>query len=190
MKKQWVVPVVVCALAAVTAWAGKVANGSFETDFGQREQLNVWGDHGDAWGEAYQVNAGKGNYAKKARTGDRVLLINVPPATWNGAWQQIPWDSEAPFAWEAYYLIKGGDLPEKCATFMKVEFYDGNDASLGVLEGERRQKDTGGQWKQDMLTGTTPAGTASIRFILIAGDNMGGAPVVDRIFWDDVDTTD
>ena len=168
--------------------AGKLGNASFETDFGPRANLNVWGDYGDAWGEAYQVKAGQGSYVKRALTGDRVVLINVPPASWNGIWQQIPWGEKKPFAWEAYYQIKGGDLPDNCSTFMKVEFYDGNDTQLGVAEGERRKADTKGQWVSDSLKGETPAGTAAIRFILIAGGNEGGSNILDRIYWDDADT--
>ena len=183
--------VLVCGLflaAATTGIAGKLSNSSFETDFGPRANLNVWGDYGDAWGEAYQVNAGQGNYVKRALTGDRVLLINVPPASWNGIWQQIPWEEKKPFAWESYYQIRGGDLPVNCSTFMKVEFYDGSDTLLGSAEGEHRKADTKGQWVSDSLKGETPLGTAAIRFIIIAGDNEGGVNILDRIYWDDADT--
>jgi len=38
------------------------------------------------------------------------------------------------------------------------------------------------------MHGTTPAGTAAIRFIVIGGGNAGGQAVTDRIYWDDVDT--
>jgi hypothetical protein len=173
---------------ATMGFAGKLANTSFEMDFGPRANLNVWGEYGDSWGEAYQVNAGQGNYVKEARTADRVLLINVPPASWNGIWQQIQWEEKKPFAWRAYYLIKGGDLPDNCSTFMKVEFYDGNDASLGGTEGEHRKAGTNGRWVEDSMKGETPAGTAAIRFILIAGSNEGGSNILDRIYWDDADT--
>jgi hypothetical protein len=178
----------VAVLLAVPAFAGKFVNGGFETDFGSRENMNVWGEYGDAWGEAYQVNAGQGNHPKKARTGERVLLINVPPNSWDGTWQQLPWAENAPFSWEASYLIQGGNLPESCATFMKAEFYDGNDNLLEVKEGDRHRADTRGQWVHDSMRGTTPAGTAAIRFILIAGNNTESATIADRIYWDDADT--
>lgn len=181
----------VCGLflaAAATGIAGKLINTSFETDFGPRANLNVWGEYGDVWGEAYQVNAGQGNYVKEARTDDRVLLINVPPASWNGIWQQIPWEEKKPFAWQAHYLIKGGNLPDNCSTFMKVEFYDGGDAPLGGVEGEHRKADTNGRWVNDSLKGETPSGTAAVRFILIAGNNEGGSNILNRIYWDDADT--
>lgn len=173
--------------AAPSGMAGRLSNTSFETDFGSRANLNVWGDYGDAWGEAYQVKAGQGNYVKRALTGDRVLLINVSPASWNGVWQQIPWEEKKPFAWEAYYQIRGGDLPDNCSTFMKVEFYDAHDVPLGSAEGEHRKTGTKGQWVSDSLKGETPPGTVAIRFILIAGNNKGGTHILDRIFWDDAD---
>ena len=184
-------PVLVCGLllaAASASMAGKLENPSFEKDFGSCENMNVWGSHGFAWGEAFQVYAGQDDHAKTALTGDRILMINVPPGSWNGAWQQVPWAEKAPFAWEAYCLIKGGDLPYNCSTFMKVEFYDGNDTQLGVVEGGRRRADTKGRWVSDSLRGETPPGTVAIRFILIAGSNEDGSNIVDRIFWDDADT--
>ena len=185
--------VLVCGFlfaAATAGFSGKLANTSFETDFGPRANLNVWGEYGDSWGEAYQVNAGQGNYVKEARTADRVLLINVPPASWNGIWQQVPWEEKTPFAWRAHYLIKGGDLPDNCSTFMKVEFYDGHDIQLGSAVGEMRRTDTKGVWVRDSMKGVTPVGTAAIRFILIAGGNEGGEGILDRIYWDDADTVE
>ena len=192
MNRIFIKSVLVFGLVAAVTWvqAAEVLNGGFEINFGAREDGNMWGDLGEAWGEAYQVTAGKRDYVRKARTGDRVLLINVPPATWNGAWQQIPWEENAPFELTGYYLIKGGDLPPSCSTFIKAEFYDGNDQMLGMAEGERRREDTKGRWVKESLKGTTPPGTSAVRFILIAGDNAGGEPLVDRIFWDDVDVSD
>ena len=181
---------VLLVAAIPSAFGGKLENPSFETDFGARANMNVWGEFGDSWGEAYQVNAGEGDYVQRALTGDRVLLINVPPASWNGVWQQIPWEEKKPFSWEAYYFIDGGDLPDNCSTFMKVEFYDGNDTQLGVMEGEHRKADTKGRWVSDSMKGVTPAGTTAIRFILIAGGNDGGANILNRIYWDDADTTE
>ncbi len=191
MKALWVG--VFCAALAVggtPASGGQLANPSFETDFGPRDNMNVWGDYGDGWGETYQVNAGKESHPRKARSGDRVLLINVPPASWNGIWQQIPWEAKKPFEWSGYYLINGGDLPQKCSTFLKVEFYDASDAQLGSLEGTHHRTGTNGQWVKDTMKGETPAGTAAIRFILVAGDNAGGSNIANRIYWDDVDTQD
>ena len=182
--------VVTAFVVAGTAWAGKIANPSFEMDFGQRASQNVWGDFGDAWGEAYQVSAGTANHLEKARTGVRMLLLNVPPASWDGAWQQIPWTENTPFSFGGWYLIRGGALPENCATLIKTEFYDSMDKQIGVKEGERQRADTHGQWMHVTLTGQTPAGTAAIRFVVIAGDNANGSNIVDRIYWDDVDTTE
>ena len=178
------------AVAAPAVRAGQLSNASFEIDFGPRETMNMWGDLGEAWGEAYQVNAGKETAPAKAYSGTRVLLINVPPNSWNGIWQQLPWEANKPFAWKARYLIKGGDLPESCPTFMKLEFYDGNDTFIGVLEGDRHRTDTHGQWESDSMKGVTPEGTAAIRFILIGGNNTDGAAIIDRIFWDDADTAE
>lgn len=176
-----------CLMAATAVYGAMLKNTSFETDFGSRDDQAAWGDFGDVWGEAYQVAAGTGNYVKKANTGDRVLLINVPGGTWNGAWQQIPWDGGKPFIFSGYYLIQGGSLPENCPTFLKVEFYDGDDKVVGELEGPRLRADTGKKWEQAVLTGTPPKGTRAIRFVVIAGDNAGNDPVENRIFWDDVD---
>ena len=177
-------------VAAPGVRAGQLANAGFEIDFGSRETMNMWGDLGEAWGEAYQVNAGKKTTPAKARSGNRMLLINVPPNSWNGIWQQVPWEANKPFSWKAHYLIKGGDLPESCPTFMKVEFYDGNDTFIGVMEGDRHRTDTRGQWEADSMEGVTPEGTAAIRFILIGGNNTDGAGIIDRIFWDDADTAE
>jgi len=190
IRKLWMC-VVVLGLSAATAFsAAEILNPSFETDFGNRDDTNVWGDFGDAWGETYQVVAGTRNYVKKARTGDRVLLINVPPGTWDGIWQQLPWSENAPFKLTAYYHIKGGDLSGNCATFIKVEFYDGNDKLIGEKEGDMHRLDTKGNWRETTLEGTTPAGTQAIRCILIAGKNAGGETLIDRIFWDDISISD
>lgn len=186
----------VCLAAAVVlagaaaVFAGRIQNGSFEIDFSQSEGLTAWGDHGHVWGQAYQVEAGPEKEIRKARNGTRVLLLNVPPDSWDGAWQQIPWAENAAFAWQAYYLIQDGDLETNCATFMKVEFYDANDGVISFLEGERRREATSGRWVRDSMKGTTPTNTAAIRFILIAGPNEGGTGLVNRIFWDDADTTE
>jgi len=175
--------------SSVAGLAGKLANGGFEQDLGSRDQLNVWGDYGDIWGGGQRVAAGPGQPVKKAHGGERLLLINIAPDSWNGAWQQIKWDEKRPFAWSAYYLIKG-DLPTNCSTFMKIEFYDANDAQIGSVDGDRHRADTRGQWIQDSMKGQTPAGAAAIRFILIAGDNTGGATNIEnRIFWDDAEST-
>ncbi|HPF99388.1 MAG TPA: hypothetical protein PLE77_04920 [Kiritimatiellia bacterium] len=187
MHRIRVLPVGFILLAACAAWAGQLLNTGFETDFGQRDQLNVWGEFGDRWGEAYQVNAG-GQHIARAKSGSRVLVINIPPNSWNGVWQQIPWKENAAFAWEGSYLIRGGDLPKDCMTFLKVEFYDAGDALLGMVEGDHHSSDTKGKWVKERMHGTTPAGTAAIRFIVIGGGNAGGQAVTDRIYWDDVDT--
>jgi hypothetical protein len=168
--------------------AGKLENTSFEDEFGQREELSVWGEYGDLWGQARQVTAGAGATLKAARSGERMVLLDVPPATWNGIWQQVPWAAGTPFAAQGFYMIAGGDLPDGCATFLKVEFYDGSDKLLGHAEGEKKREDTHGQWLAASVEGTTPAETESLRVVLIAGDNVGGEMVKDRIFWDDVDT--
>ena len=187
MHRFRVLPVGFIFLAACAAWAGQLLNTGFETDFGQREQLNVWGEYGDRWGEAYQVNAG-GQHVARAKAGGRVLVINIPPNSWNGVWQQVPWKENAAFACEGSYLIRGGDLPKECATFLKVEFYDAGDALLGMVEGDRHVSDTKGKWVKDTMHGTTPPGTAAVRFIVIGGGNAGGPAVTDRIYWDEVDT--
>ena len=174
-------------LAACAAWAGQLLNAGFETDFGQREQMNVWGEYGDRWGEAYQVDVG-GQHIAKAKAGHRVLVINIPPNSWNGVWQQLPWKENAAFAWVGSYLIRGGDLPKDGVTFLKVEFYDAGDALLGMVEGDRHLSDTKGKWVRDTMQGTTPPGTAAIRFIVIGGGNAEGPAVTDRIYWDEVDT--
>lgn len=175
---------------ATTAFSGQLANPSFEFDLGSSEDLKGWGDHGSVWGEVYQVSAGQGKNVKKAYTGLRMILINVPPGTWDGVWQQIPWKENTPFAWDAYYQIKDGDLPDTCWTFMKVEFYDDTEMMLGTMDSDHYTADTQGRWVKSTLKGVTPPGTTQIRFVLCAGDNVGGTPILDRIFWDDADTTD
>ena len=177
-------------LLAAGASGGLLQNASFEQDFGAREDMNMWGDYGDAFGQAYQVVAGQGGYAKKAYGGERMLVVNVLPASWNGAWQQIPMDAGKPYAFTGRYLIKGGDLPANCVTFLKIEFYDESDQVIEAVEGHNLRVDTQGQWVETAMRGQTPAGTRSVRFVVIAGDNAGNEALVDRIFWDDVDVTD
>lgn len=168
--------------------AEELCNPSFEQTFGGREDQNVWGQFGNAFGECYQVEAANNNGPGRARTGSNVLLINVPQNSWNGLWQQIPWGENLPFAWKAYYLIKDGDLPTDCATFMKAEFLDGMDNKLGEISGAPKTQDTQGNWVMDSLRGQTPAHTRSIRFVLIAGHNPDGESVINRIYWDDANT--
>jgi hypothetical protein len=78
-------------------------------------------------------------------------------------------------------------LPSGCATFLKVEFFDANDQLIDYVEGERLTKDSKNAWVKSVLSGKTPPGTRSVRFVLIAGDNAGNAKVANQIFWDDVD---
>jgi hypothetical protein len=187
---RWAVTFCVVMLGMGIASAAELLNGSFEIDFGQRANMNMWGDYGEVWGEAYQVTAGSAHYAKKANTGERMLLINVPTGSWGGIWQQIPWDANVSFAWEAFYLIDGGDLPADCATFMKVEFYNGNNAKIGELNGKKRTDSTKGKWIRDSMSGKTPIGTEAIRFVLLAGSNPDDKGVEDRIYWDDARITE
>jgi hypothetical protein len=170
---------------AGSAAAAALENPGFEIDFGLRESANVWGARSEAFGEAYQVNAGTDRHPRTAHGGKRVLLINILPNSWNGVWQQIPWGENAAYAWRAHYLIQGGDLPAEASSFMKVEFYDAQDNLLSTVEGERRRQDTGGQWKSDSMQGVTPPGTATVRFVLIAGDAGDGQLYTNRIYWDD-----
>lgn len=185
MKRRLVTAAVIAV--AVPVLGGQLANTSFEVDFGTHENQNVWGDFGDVLGQAYQVRAGAGGYIKKARTGDRVLLINVPMDSWNGVWQQAPWEPNTPFRFVGHHLIEDGDLPENCATFLKVEFRDGQGELLGSAEGDKYRTDTRGRWVFSLLEGVTPARTAAIRFVIIAGSNPADEGLVDRIYWDDVD---
>lgn len=170
----------------LVALGGKLQNTSFEEDFGSPENQNVWGDHGEIFGEVRQVYDGK-DQIQAAHSGRRVLLIDVPPGTWNGIWQQIPMGEGEPYMMAGYCQIRGGDLPTGCATFLKVEFYDGNDQLIEYVEGEHLKKDTKGSWVKTVLNGKTPPGTRSVRFVVIAGDNVGNEKVSSRIFWDDVD---
>ncbi len=170
--------------------AGDFVNPGFEIEFGSLEEQNVWGDFGESFGEAYQVYAGKENGPDKAHGGSRALLINVPQNSWDGVWQQLPWEENTPFSWSAYYLIKGGNLPVGTATFMKLEFMDGLDRKIDEVAGEQHAQDTGGQWLKDTMTGVTPEGTRSIRFILIGGHSSEEESMLNRIYWDDSDTDD
>ena len=178
---------VICGLSLVmNAGANMLKNPGFEMDFGARQDMNMWGDYGEAWGETYQVPLGREGHPAKSKEGNRILVINVPVNTWNGIWQQVPWGEDKPFSFEGNYLIQGGDLHDGCATFLKAEFLDGNDQVIGQLEGEKRQGDTKKAWKSDALKGKTPAGAAAIRFIVIAGNNPNGPAVTSRIYWDDM----
>ena len=190
MKKygQAIATITLTAAVVITAVAGKLKNSSFEEDFGLREDSNMWGDYGVTFGECYQVTAGKDGHPAKAHSGDRILVINTPSNSWNGIWQQIPWDENTPYAWHAYYLIQGGDLGPSCATFMKTEFFDASDNKLGESVGEPHRADTRGEWIRDTMRGKTPPGTASVRFVLIAGNNPDGPTLYNRIYWDDADT--
>ncbi len=172
---------------AAVAFSGKLQNASFESDLGPAGSEAAWGEHGDIFGEARQIYDGKDQILAAARTGRRVIQIDVPPNTWNGIWQQLPMGEDVRFTLMGYCLIRGGDLPPGCATFLKVEFYDGNDQLIEYVEGEHLTKDTKGAWVKTILSGKTPPGTRSVRFVAIAGDNAGNEKVVSRIFWDDVD---
>lgn len=171
-------------VAAACADAAPLGNPGFEIEFGLHEHQNVWGDLGVSFGETYQVYAGTDAHPRKAQEGSRVLLINAMPYQWNGIWQQIPWAENAPFRWHAYYQIQGGDLPKDVSTFMKAEFYDAAGNHLSAVEGPRRHRDTKGKWVRDEQSGVTPPGTASLRFVLIAGDGSEGKMIVNRIYWD------
>lgn len=187
MRKNAVAVGVGVYLAIVWAVPGSLLqNASFEQDFGSLENQNVWGEYGEIFGEVYQVYDGD-EQIPAAHSGRRVLLIDVPPGTWNGIWQQIPMGEEAPYTMVGYCQIRGGDLPPGCATFLKVEFYDGNDQLIEYVEGEHLKKDSKGAWVKTVLNGKTPPGTRSVRFVVIAGDNAGNDKVSSRIFWDDVD---
>lgn len=173
----------------VVAWAGKLKNPTFEEDFDSMEGSAVWGDYGEIFGEARQIYDGKDQILPSARTGHRVLQIDVPPGTWNGIWQQLPLGEQKHYVMKGHCLIRG-DLPVSCATFLKVEFYDENDEQIEYVEGEHFANGTGGAWKSTALSGKTPPRTKSVRFVVIAGDNAGGEKVANQIFWDDVDVTD
>ena len=191
MSRSGLCLVVVAAMSfAVSAWGGMLQNSSFEIDLGYRDSLNVWGDHGDSFGDAFRVKAGKDNDLSSARTGEHVIVLNVQPSSWNGIWQQIPWKENTPFRISGSYQIRGGDLGPNWGTFLKVEFFDGNDQQIKIVEGQRHTADTGGKWILDSVEGTTPPGTMSVRFVIIAGNNVGGQPVINRIFWDDVDASE
>ena len=175
-------------LGATSAWAaGALDNGGFEIDFGLREHNNVWGANGQTFGETYQVRAGTDAHPRVAHTGSRMAIINVVPYEWSGIWQQIPWAENASFHWSGFYAIQGGDLPDGVATFMKVEFYDASENLLSAIEGERHRRDTKGKWVADSMHGMTPAGTTSVRFVLIAGDAPDGKMYTNRIYWDDAE---
>ena len=169
------------------ASAGVLGNPGFELDFGPREDLNMWGDYGETFGETYQVPIGKDNRPGKTREGKRVLIINVPQNTWNGIWQQVPWAEKNSYNLKGFYQIRGSDLPLNCHTSLKVEFYDGRDNKIGEKAGSLRTESTRGRWIADALRGVTPEGTESIKCVIIAGHCPDGPPVVDQIFWDDVD---
>ncbi len=161
-------------------------NADFESDFGSADSGSVWGEFGRPWGGAALVTVAGGAALEHAHSGVRALKVDVPPGSWNGIWQQVPWGAQQPFTVAGWYLIKGGDLPGNCAAFLKVEFMDGQDNRLGEKSGERLARDTGGQWVKSALSGVTPPGTEALRFVIVVGDNAGGQPIVDRIFWDDV----
>ena len=172
-------------LSPATSTAQQLKNSSFETDFGSKEDENMWGDHGIAFGEAYVANADTEGHPKRAHSGDRMLLINAPSGTWNGVWQEVNWGSEVSYAWEAYYRIEHPSLPHECETFMKVEFYDFSGSPIGESEGSRHQEQTHNRWVLDSMRGITPKGTAQIRFVLLAGPNNEDQGVINRIYWDD-----
>ncbi len=173
-------------LSALGLQAASLKNGGFEIDFGTRGEGSMWGDMGEAWGEAWQVE-GKTEGHPKARMGSRLLLLNVPPNSWNGAWQQIPWKENQSFWVEGYCWIQGGDLPGDCATFLKVEFFDGLDQKLGEAESEHRMLDTKKSWVRNELKGKTPPKTAALRVVVVAGSNPDGQPLLNRIYWDEVE---
>ncbi len=175
--------------SSLVSFGNALENSSFEEEFGPREDLNMWGDMGETFGETYQVSVDAKNRPETARTGKRVLLINVPQNTWNGLWQQVPWEPDMSYVFKAYYLIRDRDLEGSTATFMKVEFYDALDNKIGEERGRPRAARTKGTWLLDSLRGTTPPNTASIRCVLIAGNNPGGPMVMDQLFWDNASLT-
>lgn len=166
------------------AEAGRIRNGSFEQAFElQDDGVIRWGEHGEAFGETGRVAEGDPGHPAKAKAGKRFIVIDTPPASWNGVYQEFDARAKQPFLWKASYQIVG-DLPEGVATFLKVEFYTADDY-IASLEGEFITADTKGRWVETSVKGTTPPGTKKVRFVIIAGENLDGAEVKNRIYWDD-----
>ncbi len=175
------------SIAPLSALCGDLDNSGFETEFGSREDLNMWGELGESFGEAYPVRTQNSPIMPKAHDGERVLLINILQDSWSGTWQQLPWSANKTFTLRGYYQITGGDLEPDTSTFLKVEYYDGNDHQIGEETGMARRKDTHNKWVADVLRGIAPEGTESLRCVIIGGSNPKGSAITNRIFWDDVD---
>jgi len=169
--------------ASSVALAGKLENSNFEKPFSD----NHWGSNGEVFGGCARVKAGDDDQPVKAADGQHCVVIDVAAKSWNGLWQNTGGGPKKSFTWKARYLIQGGNLPDSVATFLKVEFYDVYDQLISAIEGDWHRMDTKSLWVEDAVKGTTPDGTKTVRFVIIAGDNAEGADVKNRIYWDNTE---
>jgi hypothetical protein len=173
--------------ASSIAHAGRLENSGFEKEFEVVDEVLHWGPHGEVFGGSHRVTAGDEGQPAKASDGEHCVAIDIPGSSWNGLWQQISSGPEKAYVWKARHLIQGGNLPDSAASFLKVEFYDDADQLISSIEGEWHRSDTKGQWLENTMKGTTPAGTKEVRFVIIAGDNSEGAEIKNRIYWDNTE---
>jgi hypothetical protein len=183
--RQTVLAAAVLIAATVSAQADRIKNGNFEATFEVIDDMARWGGDGEVFGGARQVTAGEEGHPARAKAGRKCVVIDLSEQGWNGLWQEIPGRSGMNFTWKASVLIQGGDLPDTVATFLKVEFYDQHGEYMSAVEGKWYQADTKGKWVESVLKGTTPEGTKTVRFVIIAGENSENAEVKNRIYWDD-----
>ena len=89
----------------------------------------------------------------------------------------------------ALVRLKVGTCSISVRCLLKIEFYDSNDATFGILEGGHWKVNTKGQRVNNSLKSEmTPSGNDAVRFTLIACNNESGFNILYRIFWYDADT--
>ncbi|MGL4511861.1 MAG: PEP-CTERM sorting domain-containing protein [Lacipirellulaceae bacterium] len=122
-------------------------------------------------------------------------LVQIVPGSAGTEYQFTGWSR-----WETNYSggvttlaanAPGGARPSPTSTIMELAFLDGGFAVLGapVLLDLRSQQQNDGTWRQHVLTGTAPAGTASVRVTAAAFDMVPNIDPGQSAFFDDFTLT-
>lgn len=157
--------------------ANVLLNNSFETEGG-----NV-GLNWTQFGEAYRVAEGGAHPA--AQDGSYMLLINTQGTggDGNGAYQEWAWPENTNYTFTGYYRIEA-NLPADYTTFLKVDFYTAGDVWITATEGVKMSTQTDG-WVFYELSGTTPANTATARFVPIIWGTTSET-LANTVYWDNL----
>ncbi|MCK9555075.1 hypothetical protein M0R36_04565 [bacterium] len=157
--------------------ANVLLNNSFETAGG-----NV-GENWTQFGEAYRV--AEGGAHPSAQDGSYMLLINTQGTggDGNGAFQICNWTENTDYTFTGYYRIEA-ELPADYTTFLKVEYYNASETYISATEGVKMSALTDG-WTFYELSGTTPANTASVRFVPIIWGTTSET-LLNTVYWDNL----